>query len=266
MKIHEFTKPLLEEVSIPPVLYHFTRLKNAEQILKSGFNLVDTRENLHDAKVQPEGYPYFMSTTYDIKRGSYHRDATVGVMFNLSSSKLKQEGNILKEVKFFDDPDFNEFEIRVCSKNKTVGIDTINAIHVLLDSPKANAAVLKSIVEMAKKSNLPWAVYDNKTDWISQTNPIATQSKLGILNSLFQEESLIVRAIRSLYEAKTVDDVDKYLGMRFCQNWYWDEDAKSQLFNALNENKATLSEYFKEAGSVYKLHAFLIEKSKKFYD
>jgi hypothetical protein len=171
MRAHE----LLNE-RLSSVVYHYTPLFPAKNILSSGnFELTSSLGSV-EQQYQPKGYPYFLSTTRT-KRGGYHSNVpgNSGVLFVLNGDWYnrhyksapidywQERGNLLPGRS-------SEAEDRLFSRDPTMSIGGVTEVHVYVnpdnvtDTIKARA---RQVIILAKKLGLPTYFYTNPQAWMS---------------------------------------------------------------------------------------------------
>lgn len=163
---------LLTEAS--SVLYHYTHIPGALNILRSGkFQLSSTTGNPSERSYQPQGYPYFLSTTRS-KVGDYHRYTGIsGVMLVLDGAALSTRYPI-KPIDYWERSWLHspgrsrEAEDRVFSNSSTIPIKYLREIHILLkeqDDSRNRSAGARRILLLAKKRGIPAYFYTDEAAW-----------------------------------------------------------------------------------------------------
>jgi hypothetical protein len=154
------------------VVYHYSSVYNADKILKDGaFRLSSTVGNRSEAGYAPKGYPYFLSTTRS-KVGDYHRYVgSGGVMFVLDGNWLSSRYPV-KPIDYWNrawqhSPDrTREAEDRVFSKQASIPIDCVTAIHVFLEGQEdRHSARVRGILLQAKKLGIRTYLYNDMAAW-----------------------------------------------------------------------------------------------------
>jgi hypothetical protein len=172
------------------VLYHYTSTHNAARVLKSGdFELSSVVGNKSEEQYAPPGYPYFFSTTRS-RVGDYHRYAgSSAVMFVLNGQWLQQRYKI-KPIDYWErswqhSPDrTRESEDRVFSKQPSIPIGCVTAIHVLLkEKMEYRSALTRDILIAGKTRGIPTYLYTDEQAWRLQdtrkaVRPAAAADKL----------------------------------------------------------------------------------------
>lgn len=166
MKITE----ILSE-SLSKQVFHFTTA--ATQILTSGkFQLSSVLGSIEQGYA-PKGYPYFLSTTRT-RHGGYHAyTGSYGALFVLDGNWFNNK-YLSKPVDYWGDRDpakqsykAHEAEDRVFSKEPTIPIGGVTAVHFYLD-PAAEgpqrARVRQGIIA-AKKRGIPTYFYTDLNAW-----------------------------------------------------------------------------------------------------
>ena len=168
MRINEF----LSE-SLSPIVYHYTRLSVALQILSSGNFELSSSFGSVEHQYAPKGHTYFLSTTRT-KIGGYH--STLGsdaVMFVLNGRWYNQRYPA-KSVDYWVNRDpkksfgrEHEAEDRLFSKEPTVPVDGVTAIHVYLRpyyDPESIARTRQLFI-LAKRRGIATYLYNDKEAW-----------------------------------------------------------------------------------------------------
>lgn len=169
------------------VLYHYTRIYPALKILSNGkFELSSVVGNKSEEDYAPQGYPYFLSTTRS-RVGDYHRYVgDSAVMFVLDGRWFQQRylvqpvdywasksqdpitGKVIQNRSMWigDPVRTRESEDRVFSKDATIPIQGVRAIHILMkEQHETRSAEARKILIMAKKQGIPAYLYTNETAW-----------------------------------------------------------------------------------------------------
>ena len=158
--------------AVTDTVYHYTSTHNAARIFNDGvFKLSSVSGNPSEASYAPEGYPYFFSTARS-RVGDYHRYVgTGGVMFVLDGRWLSSRYPA-KPIDYWDRswqhaPDrTRETEDRVFSKDPTIPIDGVVAIHVLLKEPdEVRSPLTRGILLSAKKRGIKTYLYTDEHAW-----------------------------------------------------------------------------------------------------
>lgn len=167
MKLNEL---LTEKIS--GVVYHYTNLANAVDVLSSGnFKLSHIVGSRLETGVAAEKYPYYMSFTRSLA-GEFHQSAGAGVMFNINGDYYNQRfrgkavdwhyGSSRKA-------GAGELEDRLFSKKSEIpAIPAITAIHMLYN-PASPSDEVKTVVSLAEKNNIPVHVYKDSALWVKQS-------------------------------------------------------------------------------------------------
>jgi hypothetical protein len=180
---------LLESVG-SPVLYHWTSMHSAQQIMNSGqFRLSTTAGSDFEQKLGREDRPYFLSTSRS-RVGDYHRYVGAGgVMFVLDADWLRSR-YLVKPVDYWERSwahapgRTREAEDRVLSTKSTIPIDPVREIHALLTEPDPNRSPrLRQIALAAKLKKIPIWIYDNPDAWRLQDRrrALPTEAWQGLL-------------------------------------------------------------------------------------
>jgi len=163
------------------ILYHYTSPMPALKILQSGeFELTSSIGSPSEAKINPKGYPYFLSTTRS-KVGDYHarHPGSFAVMFVLDGNRLSQNYKV-KPVDYWEGmwqsdtsgQRTRESEDRVFSKTPSIPIaGIVKEIHQLVtDHDEFRSPVIRKLAIIAKVEGIPIYFYTNKESWLTQ-NP-----------------------------------------------------------------------------------------------
>jgi len=163
------------------ILYHYTSPMPALKILQSGeFELTSSIGSPSEAKINPQGYPYFLSTTRS-KVGDYHarHPGSFAVMFVLDGNRLSQNYKV-KPVDYWEGmwqsdtsgQRTRESEDRVFSKTPSIPIaGIVKEIHQLVtDHDEFRSPVIRKLAIIAKVEGIPIYFYTNKESWLTQ-NP-----------------------------------------------------------------------------------------------
>ena len=178
-------KELLTE-RVHDVVYHYTSMQNAAKILKTWqFKLSSTVGSSYENTLQPQGYPFFFSTTRS-RAGGYHEGKTNdGVVFKLNgdwfnhhyrSAAVDYWGRSIRT-------GASEQEDRVFSKKSSIPADAITEIHVLVgeviqnpDLARLYGQLLRQIRLIAKRQGIPLWGYANPKNWLTQNKARALSS------------------------------------------------------------------------------------------
>lgn len=168
-------KELLNE-RLSSVVYHYTPLASAKNILSSGnFELSSSLGSI-EQQYQPKGYPYFLSTTRT-KRGGYHANnpENSGVLFVLNGDWYnrhyksapidywQERGKLLPGRS-------SEAEDRVFSKEPTMSIGGVTEVHVYVNPDKVTDTIkarARQVIILAKKLGLPTYFYTDPQSWMN---------------------------------------------------------------------------------------------------
>lgn len=154
------------------IVYHYSSVYNAEKILKDGaFKLSSTIGTRAEADYAPAGYPYFLSTTRS-KTGDYHRyTGSGGVMFVLDGDWLTSRYPV-KPIDYWNrawqhSPGrTREAEDRVFSKQPSIPIDCVRAVHVYLEGQsERHSARARFILLQSKKLGIKTYLYNDANAW-----------------------------------------------------------------------------------------------------
>jgi len=195
------TSPLfLSEGAGAPVLYHYTSIYAAWQIMTSGkFKLTPARGSLGEYSFS-RGYDYFMSFSR-IKEGDYTLQSSYkfGVVFNFDGRKLEQTYKIVPvdywERSWLAKPGSEQYrtsesEDRLLTDHPSINLAAVTEIHVLADfsdkvDMKQDGARIRQIALMARMSKRPIFFYKHRRDWYMQVKSRALPQAeiIGLLKS-----------------------------------------------------------------------------------
>lgn len=168
--------------SLSRVAYHYTGPSAALKILKSGQFELSSALGSVEQQYAPPGYPYFMSTTRT-RQGGYHQSTSLsrGALFVLDGNWFNQRyrsqpldywGNRGTGTRA------SEAEDRVFSREPTIPIGGVTAVHVFLDtspdnsvdseSDQHNRAVVRELLLTAKTQGIPAYFYTDRQAWLNQ--------------------------------------------------------------------------------------------------
>jgi hypothetical protein len=175
--------------AVTDTVYHYTSTHNAARIFNDGvFKLSSVSGNPSEASYAPAGYPYFFSTSRS-RVGDYHRYVgTGGVMFVLDGRWFNSRYPA-KPIDYWDRswqhaPDrTRETEDRIFSKDPTIPIDGVVAVHVLLaEKDESRSPLTRFILLSAKKRGIKTYLYTNETAWrLQDTRQAVDIGKTGDL-------------------------------------------------------------------------------------
>jgi hypothetical protein len=168
MKASEF---IVESLS--KTVFHYTNAKTALAILQSGEFQLSSVLGSVEQQYAPKGYPYFLSTTRS-RRGGYHNIiGQQAVLFVLDGDWFNNHYPS-KPVDYWGDrsPDrsfgrTHEAEDRVFSKNPTISINGVKAVHLYCDKdadPAVRAWCRQALIK-AKKNGIASYFYTDQTAW-----------------------------------------------------------------------------------------------------
>lgn len=163
--------------SISKQVYHYTRLGAAADIIANGeFMLSSTVGSGYEKELNPDKYPYFLSTTRT-KLGGYHRDpGPDAVMFVMDGDwyNRRYKGG---PVDYWGDRQSNikpsEAEDRIFSKEPSIPTGGVIAMHVYLNPDKSRsfthtARLARKLLIDAKTKGIPVYLYNDSNAWIQQ--------------------------------------------------------------------------------------------------
>jgi hypothetical protein len=159
--------------SLSRVAFHYTNNKTALSILNSGvFQLSSTLGSV-EQQYAPKGHPYFLSTTRT-RRGGYHdiigQQAT---LFVLDGDWFNRH-YISRPIDYWENRDptkshhrAHEAEDRVFSKEPTISIDGVTAVHMYCEpeaDPEVKAWTRQALIS-AKRNGIAAYFYTDKNAW-----------------------------------------------------------------------------------------------------
>lgn len=223
MFLTEMFDPELDEAATS-VLYHYTTLRPARQILQTGvFELTTSIGSREEAKHAPNGYPYFLSTTRS-KVGDYHArmPGRHAVMFVLDGNYLNRHYKV-KPVDYWErmwasDPHSQrtrEAEDRVFSKEPTIPADCITEMHQLIADPEHDETrgyVIRELAILAKKRGIPVYFYTDTNAWLMQDKRKAVPLK--------QIQHLLTgRSLRpGMYFSRRISNLEAWIELIYKKN------------------------------------------------
>lgn len=174
------------------ILYHFTHSSKLSNILRTNeLSLTSAIGSKSDLDINKDKY-FFFSMTRSKNTGYVRGD----VKLVINAKKLKQNYKIIpvdywqypKNIDAWPDKNSyiqslksSEQEDRLISNNSTIPNFTkyILEIHMLINDNKLNSL----IVNLANKYNIDIFIYNNRKDWLNQTNNINQTQLIQIDNS-----------------------------------------------------------------------------------
>lgn len=162
------------------ILYHYTGLSPAEDILKDGEFGLSVLIGVEKRKM-PKGYDFFLSTTRS-RTGDYHRiTANIAVVFVLDGRAIGQRYKVVP-VDYWDQSWLSthipgsslkgyrtrESEDRILSTDPTMSLKYAREIHILikdLGRTELARAQIRQLLDLANQRNLPHWVYFNEQAW-----------------------------------------------------------------------------------------------------
>lgn len=186
MKAQEF---IVESVS--PVVYHYTSITNALDILESGeFQLSGALGSIEE-KSLPRGHYYYLSTART-RHGGYHDVVgSSGVLFVLDGTWFNQRYRSApydywqNRTPGIIHHKGHEAEDRIFSREPTIPIDGVKAVHVLVkpDAENLHRLWARRTLLAAKRRNIPAFLYNDAKHWrnMDQRNTIGVQALSGQL-------------------------------------------------------------------------------------
>jgi len=167
-----YWEPQINE-SLSQVAFHYTNTYTAAKILNSGVFQLSSSLGSIEQQYAPKGMPYFLSTTRS-RQGGYHK--TIGpaaTLFVLDGNWFNQH-YVSRPIDYWENRNpqvshhrTSEAEDRVFSKEPTIPIDGVTAVHMYCD-PGADAevkAVTRQALITAKRLGIPAYFYTDSTAW-----------------------------------------------------------------------------------------------------
>lgn len=163
---------LIEEIltEATDVLYHFTHIGPALQIITSGNFLLAQVHGSVERQYAPDGYSYFLSTTRSRVGGYHHYVGSTAVMFVLDGRKLSAN-NPVKPINYWagfthDSSRHSESEDRVWSRTPELSADSIIGVHILFSEASEFASpTVRKLLIAAKTRGIPAYVYTDQNAW-----------------------------------------------------------------------------------------------------
>lgn len=159
----------LQEITegLSPILFHFTYIENAVNILKQ--NKLNMRSTLGTPadKWKNRGRIYFMSTSR-LTNNRFVRFNDTGVFIQLDGRKLSNNYKGFPVDYWGADPKENELEDRIVSNHPVIKNFSkyIQELHVSIDgSNSQDSKMVKELYFLAKRKGIPVYVYNNAKDW-----------------------------------------------------------------------------------------------------
>ena len=161
--------------SLSRVAYHYTNTSSALQIIKTGMFQLSSSLGSIEAQYAPPGYNYFLSTTRT-KLGNYHRSraSSYGVIFVLDGNWFNNH-YVSKPIDYWENRNpqashhrDSEAEDRVFSREPTIPIDGVVAIHVLADPDQYHRhgnAIARELLIGAKTRGIQTYLYADFNAW-----------------------------------------------------------------------------------------------------
>lgn len=168
-------KELINE-RVSSVVYHYTPLGPAKNILSSGNFELSSSLGSVEQQYQPKGYPYFLSTTRT-RRGGYHTNAlgNSGVLFVLDGDWYNRHYKSAPVDYYLDRSHpqpgrSSEAEDRIFSKEPTMSAGGVRQVHVYVNPAKVTDTIkarARQVLILAKKLNIPAYFYTDPQSWIN---------------------------------------------------------------------------------------------------
>jgi hypothetical protein len=159
--------------SLSKTVFHYTGISPALKVLTSGVFQLSSMLGSVEQQYAPKGYPYFLSTTRT-RHGGYHEIiGSSGVLFVLDGNWFNQHYPS-KPVDYWENRDptkahhrKHEAEDRVFSKDPTIPINGVTAIHVYTstDADDLIKARARQTLIAAKRLGIETYFYTDKDAW-----------------------------------------------------------------------------------------------------
>jgi len=179
------------EAGLSPILYHFTPIHRANDILQlNKFNLPTFLGSQADKQLT-KNKMYYLATSRQ-KAGGYHRNESSGVVFELDGTKLSHNyggtpfdywgeewrQTVLKRGQKEDMDQYqrlDENEDRLLTDKPSIpnASKYIKSVHILINREQMSdnatiAPTVRLIMKQSKQKNIPVFVYDNPKDFLIQ--------------------------------------------------------------------------------------------------
>jgi len=161
--------------SLSRIAYHYTNTASALKIIKTGVFELSSSLGSIEQQYAPPGYNYFLSTTRT-KMGNYHRSraSSYGVIFVLDGNWFNNH-YVSRPIDYWENrnPQSNhhrdsEAEDRVFSKEATIPIGGVVAMHVLADPDQYHHhgnAIARELLIGAKIKGIQTYLYADFNSW-----------------------------------------------------------------------------------------------------
>jgi hypothetical protein len=174
------------------ILYHFTSVQAAAAIFTDdAFKLSSVTGSQAEKEYSPPGYPYFLSTSRS-RMGDYSRYVgDSAVMFVLNGNYLSASYPV-KPIDYWNrawlsNPGrSSESEDRIFSKQPAISIDSVTAIHVLMqEGTDYTRPLVRRILISAKKKGVKTYFYTDAKAWALQdTRKVVSPANANIKGNI----------------------------------------------------------------------------------
>jgi hypothetical protein len=269
------TELLTEALS--SIVYHYTRLSSALHILQNGkFELSSVLGSV-EQQYAPKDHFYFLSTTRT-KLGGYHQSVSSdAVIFVLDGNWYNQRYRA-KSIDYWGNRNpsiiahrTHEAEDRLFSKESSIPIDGVIAIHVYVRPPESDKdrdsewnsrtiANARQVLILAKKRNIKTFFYTDESAWRLQDT--RKQANISILSKgINRTKDYISRHKGYLYpwveilmakDPKTLSDKGQKLvySLKFYSGLYLDDTIRGLGADLSNARKPDSGPDRKHAGTI----------------
>ena len=256
MRAQEFLNESLSRVA-----FHYTPLPAALKIIKDGEFKLSSSAGSVEEKYAPKGYPYFLSATRTMT-GGYHNTVHSGggVIFVLNGNWFNARYPA-KPVDYWQDRNpsrsfgrHSEAEDRIYSKENSIPISGVSAVHILIKNPKQSLdsdafGRARQLLIAAKQQGIPAHFYTDHSAWRSlNTNKTADISMLkGLAEpSRNYPSKNYLDPVQELIGKKSYNDLsDKAKSLARSLNYSYD---KKSVIDGLNTD---FSNYRKPSSGLY---------------
>jgi len=248
MRIQEIITETLSRVA-----YHYTNVSSALKIVKSGVFELSSSLGSIEQQYAPKGHNYFLSTTRT-KMGNYHRSraSSYGVIFVLDGNWFNNH-YVSRPIDYWENRNpqashhrDSEAEDRVFSREPTIPIGGVVAIHVLADPAEArphNNAIVRELLIAAKTQGIKTYLYADFNPWanLDTRKTIAPTHLTGQRDPAWFRPKRKAGYMQHWIELMMIDDKSKLSPkadqMRYSLNYTYDKQSaidalKTDLSNA----------------------------------
>lgn len=239
--------------SLSRVAYHYTNISSALQIVKTGVFQLSSSLGSIEQQYSPPGYNYFLSTTRT-KMGNYHRSraSNYGVIFVLDGNWFNNH-YISRPIDYWENRNpqashhrDSEAEDRVFSRESTIPIGGVVAVHVLADVGEGNPhgnAMVRELLIAAKTQGIKTFLYDEFNSWanLDTRHSIGPAHLRGQRDKAWNRPKRKVGYMQHWIELMMINDQSKLSPkadqMRYSLGYGWDKQEavaalKTDLSNA----------------------------------